>query len=584
MRRWLALFLVVMGVLGAEQAYELSIEGVDGRVRSLFDQLSQLVQQQEQEGAITYALLYHRAQADAQQLTRVLQAFGFYSARTSFEIQAEPHWGLVLRALPGPAYPLTQLRLVPASGDEGHELLESLVPWLCIPLDRPLQSQLLIDAEAVLRSQLACHGYPLAKVLERRIELNPSACTATATLIVEMGPRALFGLTQVSGTQCVDPCFIVRSLWWAPGECYNQQQIRQTQETLEASELFTTVAITHGDALDECGLLPMSIAVTEAKPRSIGLAVSYSTYDHWGGNISWTHRNLSGMGNQLIVDLQLTQKLQELTTTLRWPNWVRPHQTLVWTLNLIRDQTPYFHERSGAMELYLQRRFSYWLTGKLGGEFNVMRATGSNDSRRFWLIGLPASLTWNHSDYHREPRHGWFVDWQVRPYMDLDSAYPTFVRQTFTSSFTWAMDCRQRFLLVPSLHVGSIAGSSQINVPPPLRFYAGNAQYMRGYNWMSVSPLTHGGEALGGRSIFVVALEPRLRLTQNLEYVFIHEWGNVWSEALPQLDRKLLRSLGVGLRYHSMVGPLRIEVAFPLDRRHGIDKPLQVYFSVGGTF
>jgi translocation and assembly module TamA len=214
----------------------------------------------------------------------------------------------------------------------------------------------------------------------------------------------------------------------------------------------------------------------------------------------------------------------------------------------------------------------------------VMRATESDDSRLFWLLGFPASLIWDRSDYLTTPRHGWLIDLELQPYLDLDSGYPIFVRDSATINLFLALDPKQLFTIVPSLHIGSIAGASEVNVPPPIRFFAGNARYMRGYNYMTVCPLGDDHHPLGGRSILVVAFEPRVRLTKKLDFVVSHEWGNVFAESLPQFDRKLLRSLSIGIRYHTLMGPARLDVAFPLDRREDVDKPVQFYFSVGASY
>ncbi len=116
-----------------------------------------------------------------------------------------------------------------------------------------------------------------------------------------------------------------------------------------------------------------------------------------------------------------------------------------------------------------------------------------------------------------------------------------------------------------------------------MRFYAGSERYLRGYKYYTVSPLD-GTTPIGGRSIFVAGIEPRLRLTTRIDWVVFFEIGNVYSTVLPAATQKLLKSVGTGFRYRTPVGPLRFDIAFPLDRRPGIDSAFQIYFSVGHGF
>src|SRR5262249_18262594 len=135
-------------------------------------------------------------------------------------------------------------------------------------------------------------------------------------------------------------------------------------------------------------------------------------------------------------------------------------------------------------------------------------------------------------------------------------------------------------------------------IPPPERFFAGSDGLLRGYRYLTVSPLNKEREPIGGRSMLIGAFELRWRLTKKWGLVGFYDIGNVYSQSVPDLSRKQLQSVGVGIRYHTLVGPIRLDVAFPLDRRHDIkirdkhsgghhhthDPTYQIYFSIGQSF
>ena len=100
---------------------------------------------------------------------------------------------------------------------------------------------------------------------------------------------------------------------------------------------------------------------------------------------------------------------------------------------------------------------------------------------------------------------------------------------------------------------------------------------------MTVSPLHHH-EPTGGRSMMIYSLEARLRATETFGWVLFYDFGNVYANYLPRFDKKILQSIGIGIRYNTPVGPLRLDFAVPLYRRRHIDESFQIYLSIGQAF
>jgi len=122
-----------------------------------------------------------------------------------------------------------------------------------------------------------------------------------------------------------------------------------------------------------------------------------------------------------------------------------------------------------------------------------------------------------------------------------------------------------------------------MDVPADERFYAGGGGSIRGYSYQSVGPLS-GGDPVGGRSLLELSTELRLRLGERFGFVGFLDGGSAFGAAFPDFDEELLWGTGLGFRYFTAVGPLRLDFAVPLDRRHGIDDAFQVYISLGQAF
>jgi translocation and assembly module TamA len=135
------------------------------------------------------------------------------------------------------------------------------------------------------------------------------------------------------------------------------------------------------------------------------------------------------------------------------------------------------------------------------------------------------------------------------------------------------------------LGIGNIFGASRHAIPLPDRFFGGSQNSLRGYKTGSVSPLNSHREPIGGRSMLTGSLEIRTRTQKGLGWVLFYDVGNVYRGIIPHAERHpLLDSLGVGVRYTTPIGPLRLDIAFPLKRRRHIDSFFQFYFSIGQAF
>jgi translocation and assembly module TamA len=132
--------------------------------------------------------------------------------------------------------------------------------------------------------------------------------------------------------------------------------------------------------------------------------------------------------------------------------------------------------------------------------------------------------------------------------------------------------------------VGSIAGADLADIPANRRFYAGGGGSIRGYEYQKVGPLDAAGDPIGGRSKIEVAAEVRVRVWGEIAVVPFIAGGQVYESVYPDFSDSVQWAAGLGLRYHTVVGPLRLDVAFPINRRDGIDDAFQIYISLGQAF
>jgi translocation and assembly module TamA len=139
-----------------------------------------------------------------------------------------------------------------------------------------------------------------------------------------------------------------------------------------------------------------------------------------------------------------------------------------------------------------------------------------------------------------------------------------------------------RTVLAGRIALGSIIGAAVDAVPPDWRFYAGGGGSVRGYPFQSIGPRTGGGSPAGGDGLLEASLELRRRFGTHWGVVAFADAGAVSENGIPGAGQ-LAVGLGLGLRYYTPIGPVRVDVATPLNPQDG-DSPVQLYIGIGQAF
>ena len=193
-------------------------------------------------------------------------------------------------------------------------------------------------------------------------------------------------------------------------------------------------------------------------------------------------------------------------------------------------------------------------------------------------------LTIKNANNLLDPTKGYSLIYKLTPTYEVISPKMLYFIQTITGTSYISLMENNRLILATKVSLGSITGAKDKTIPPPERFYAGSENLLRGYKYYTVSPLNKHNFPIGGRSLMVYVLELRARFGEKIGGVVFYEVGNVYKSVVPTFIHKQLQSAGFGIRYHTPVGPLRMDIAFPLNPRRKIDPAFQFYFSIGQAF
>ena len=556
--------------------YKVEIEGAqDKQVLKQLKESSETIQLRNKQPISSYQALRKRAVADVKKLNDVCHFYGYLSSEVDFMIVRQVTPVVVFTVELGPLYTIKSLTTVP----QCDASFESPSPYL----GQGARAEEIMAAEQKALTLLQKNGFTFAKTLRKEVIADGSDHTVAITFFFDTGPAVRFGKTSIQGNTTVKSWRIRKHLHWKPGDLYSIEKIEKAEQSLEKSGLFSKVLVNQEVDQLENGQLPINVVLEEAKHRSFGAGVSYTTSKGPGVAFEWEHRNTRGRGDKLSLDMELWRKFQNVQLALRQPNFRRFDQDRVWLLEFDRqDPLAYFSEATSVSST-IERRINTRTDASWGGKLEALHSKSVEGKDDFYLFKTPAQLKWNNSNNILDPLQGQVIQVKLTPSYQFIRRQFVYLMQT-TTGIVYHSFFDDGLTLAAKLSFGNIFCAAEHTIPTPDRFFLGSENTLRGYRYLTVSPLNHKDKPIGGRSMVAGTLEARIRMESGLGWVLFYDTGNVFRQTFLPRGLKLLNSVGAGVRYATPIGPLRLDVAVPLNRRSDIDPYFQIYFSIGHSF
>lgn len=553
--------------------------------------------------------LVRRAEADLNRIQSALNAAGYYGGLIDIRVAGVPVGedravdAAAAAALRGPV-PITVsvdagtqfafdvVQIVDAATGRAPAPLPIDVASLDIAPGTPARASRVLAAETRLVDEMQNLGYPLAAVPRRQAIADHSNDTLDITFFISPGPQADIGPIEVRGASAVNADFIARQANVKPGTRYSRKEIARIREEVARLDTFQSVRVVEGDTLTADGQIPLIIEVEERKQRFIGFGASYSSTEGGTVNGYWGHRNLFGNAEKLRLEGEVSRLFSNSVTDLQYiakatfekPGFYTPTDDLLAEARAFHE-VPEAYESTGAGAIVSwRRRFTDRFEGRIGVEVEHERITDALGTNDYTLVGIPVSLRYDSTDNTLDPSEGIRADLKVEP-------FPTFLGSSVgltivegTVSAYHAMDEAKRFILAGRVTAGTVSGPNVAQIPADRRFYAGGGGSIRGYDYQGVSPRLPNGQIIGGKSLFVASAEARVKVTDTIGIVPFVDAGGAFTSGTPTFNSDDFKvGAGVGLRYYTAIGPLRFDVAVPLERGPW-DPSVAFYVGLGQAF
>jgi translocation and assembly module TamA len=496
---------------------------------------------------------------------------------------------IVVTVEPGPEFTFAALRVVTANGRPSPVAIDLGKAGLVT--GKPARSSAIIAGERAIVNQLRATGRPLASVVTRDAVVNHRTATMDLAITVDPSVPATFGTVEVSGTERLRPELVAERAPFTPGEQYDPEKIERYREKLSELAVFKSVRIIEGDRLAPDGSLPIRVEVAERPRRYVGASANYSTSEGAGVEAYWGHRNLFGGAEGLRLDAKVSRfaanEIDDLEyrlgITFTTPGVITPRDDLTVRAEALRE-APDAYTRVGATALAgIRREITDNLAINGGLEVDRSRIEDVFGTNNYTLVGIPLGLTWDSTDSKLDPTEGFRAALTVTPFVYADGSEPGLTIAKGSVSAYRAFDDARRFVLAGRVGAGAAFGAELQDVPANRRFFAGGGGSIRGYAYQGVSPRLEDGTIVGGRSLLEGSLEMRVKVTDKIGIVPFVDAGAAFDREMPDFGDDVGIAAGLGIRYYTAVGPIRADVAMPLNRRRD-DPTFGFYISLGQAF
>jgi translocation and assembly module TamA len=564
-----------------------------------------------------------RAQADLPRLIDALWGAGYYSAAVSIEVAGVPlvlqadRTGAASRAAQGfRARARVPIRIVVAPGERfvfrdialRNARSRAPLPPTELPPGGPkiepgdpAVAADILATEAEIVDLYRARSRPFAKVTKRDPVVFHQTGVMNVALDFDAGPVAGIGDITIRGFENVDPRVIRSFIYTEPGTPYSPRELADIRKSVLTIEALSSARIREADALDPFGNLPIILDVSERKPNVIGASASYSTVDGPLLRAYWANRNLFGGAERLRLegsifyagrneanrvgrsDYEWSDLGGRFTASFLKPALWGTRNDFLADAVALRETTDGYTSRLANVTAAIRHRWSDKISAQVGLEVEVGQASDAISAIDYRLIGIPASVQIDTTDKPLDPSRGFRLTAGVTPYLEAFGSTVGMTVGRAQASAYYAFDDEARYILAGRIGLGTIVGAELDEIPANRRFFAGGGGSVRGFTYRSLGPQALG-QPIGGRSLFEASVEARIKITDTIGIVPFVDAGTAFESSLPDFGERVRVAAGLGLRYYTGIGPIRLDVATPIDGRQRGDKPVVLYVSIGQAF
>ena len=545
------------------------------------------------DGTVEAQDVFAAARAEYGRLLGALYAKGYYSGvisvridgREAAEIATLDAPATISQVLvtvdPGPAFAFSTARVAPLA--RGTLLPQGFATG------KPAESGRIAEAAQVAVDAWRGTGHAKAAIAAEDIIADHATHRLSADLALDPGPRLRFGALTVVGNERMRTRRILRIAGFPSGDVYDPEELKRVATRLRRTGVFRAVSLTEDAQITNPDLLGVTANLVEEKRRRYTFGAEISSLE--GATISgaWLHRNLWGGAERLRFEGEIRQIGAQssgtdysLGVTLDRPATPGPDTTATASLKIAHlDEQDYVADTASA-GIAFTHYFSEKLTARIGLAYDYSSVDDITGSYLYRNLSLPVGLLWDNRDKPLDARRGSYLDAEIKPFLGLGTT-DSGLRLKADARVYRSVGANDRVTFAARLQMGKVFGADLLGTPRADLFYSGGGGTVRGQPYQSLGvSILRDDFKIGGQAFVAASVEARVRLGDRFGVVGFVDWGHVGAQDFFDDLSDSHAGAGLGLRYETGFGPIRLDVAAPISGSTG--KGAQVYVGIGQAF
>lgn len=515
--------------------------------------------------------MWRQARHSVDQATKAAQALGFYQTRIRPDVTGPRDAPvLVLKVALGEPVLLDKVDIRVEGPGQGSEAFQ-------LPSTSRLRQGAVLNHghyesyKTLITNQALRYGYFGGRFEQQELLVDVDNYQANITLVYQSGERFRLGDVAFSDTP-FNENLLQRMVRFRTGVPYDADLLAELNRDLLSSGYFESVQVSAPTNRAEDGLIPVSVEIRERDKHSLGFGGGFSTDVGPRAKVNWTQHWINPQGHSRGADLEISAPRQQVSTWYQIPLDPPQSHSLRFFTGFQDEDIDDVETRSLTVGAQLLRTLDSGWERVIGLRLEQERFSLGNESGRSTLLIPSLSLQRTVSDNSIDPAKGYSLMLDVQGAKEGIAADFDFIRVNASAKGLYTVLDNHRFLSRAS--VGAIGSESFESLPPSLRFFAGGDQSVRGYDFRTLAPTDESGDRIGGRYLIATSLE--------YQYEFIDKWRAATfvdhGNAMNSFNDRRETSLGLGVRWVSPVGPIRVDLARSITEP---DEGFRIHFSMG---
>lgn len=590
------LLAVFLGGAAPSDAFEFALQAGDNSLSDRLLDVSALAPLRVQEDLEAIDILA-AARSDYRRLLSALYDEAYYGASISIRIDGREASGIsllgvsanvgrvVVKVTPGNRFTFSKAEVAPLAA--GTSPSEDFAPT------RIARAGIIREAAQNAVTDWRNTGHAKASISGQSITANHRNAQLSVDIDVAPGPQLRFGALQVPQEGAVRPKRIRDIAGLPTGEVFSPQDLEAASQRLRQTGVYRSVVLSEAENANPDQTLDINADLVAAKPRRIGFGGEIGTVEGLSLSGFWLHRNLLGGAERLRFDAEVAGITEagfsgsgegidySLSARFDRPATFTPDTAFFVESALARVDEPDYEEMSARIETGFAHVFSENLSGELGFALQYSDVSDDLGDRELAYLQLPAGLTFDTRDDSLNATSGIYADVDLMPFFETNSA---------TTGLRFYSDLRtyltpgagDRLTAALRLQLGSVVGGDLSDIAPDMLFFSGGAGTVRGQGYQSLAVDLGGGLTAGGRSFIGASAELRAKVTDVWSVVAFYDAGFIGEESFADGNGDWHFGAGLGVRYNTGIGPIRLDLATPVGAGSGSN--IEFYIGIGQAF